>query len=203
MELYHHEATPAPPDAHTHTHARAHVPAGARDVVFFMHGVLDTSLGWVANGSVGSQAFGAWDSGADVWLGNSRNNAPRLHVGERAPAAVHPAERKGGGSGLPLPPRQQPPAADPSSRPRGSLRCGSHAALCCADEAVRRSGRYWHYTANELACADLAALVSRIHEVKLAELRVSPLLSPLPPTRTHTRTRTTPQGCWGMCVGDS
>ena len=29
--------------------------AGTRDVVFFQHGVLDTSLGWVANGSVGSQ----------------------------------------------------------------------------------------------------------------------------------------------------
>lgn len=36
-----------------------------------MHGILDTSLGWVANG-LGSQAFGAWDAGHDVWLGNSR-----------------------------------------------------------------------------------------------------------------------------------
>ena len=136
MELYHHEATPAPPDAHTHTHARAHVPAGARDVVFFMHGVLDTSLGWVANGSVGSQAFGAWDSGADVWLGNSRNNAPRLHVGERAPAAAHPAERKGGGSGLPLPPRQQP-AADPALALAGP--CAADPTLRCAVQ-MRRYG---------------------------------------------------------------
>ncbi|KAK9834097.1 hypothetical protein WJX84_003001 [Apatococcus fuscideae] len=52
---------------------------GARDVAFFVHGVLDTSIGWVANGTTGSQAFGAWDQGFDVWLGNSRNNSPRDH----------------------------------------------------------------------------------------------------------------------------
>eukprot|EP00884_Botryococcus_braunii_P017623 jgi/Botrbrau1/4544/Bobra.60_2s0032.1 len=48
----------------------------SRDVVFFLHGVLDTSMGWVANGVTGSQAFGAWDQGFDVWLGNSRSNPP-------------------------------------------------------------------------------------------------------------------------------
>ncbi|EFN54341.1 hypothetical protein CHLNCDRAFT_24871 [Chlorella variabilis] len=53
---------------------------GGRDVVFFQHGVLDTSLGWVANGVVGSAAFAAFDAGFDVWLGNSRSNAPRLHM---------------------------------------------------------------------------------------------------------------------------
>lgn len=56
--------------------------AGARDVAFFVHGVLDTSIGWVANGTTGSQAFGAWDQGFDVWLGNSRNNSPRDHKGK-------------------------------------------------------------------------------------------------------------------------
>ncbi|KAL4458518.1 hypothetical protein ABPG75_013383 [Micractinium tetrahymenae] len=53
---------------------------GARDVAFFQHGVLDTSLGWVSNGVVGSAAFAAYDAGFDVWLGNSRSNAPRLHL---------------------------------------------------------------------------------------------------------------------------
>jgi hypothetical protein len=48
-------------------------------VVFFQHGVLDTSLGWVANGVQGSAAFAAYDQGFDVWLGNSRANPPRLH----------------------------------------------------------------------------------------------------------------------------
>ena len=50
-------------------------------MAFFVHGVLDTSIGWVANGTTGSQAFGAWDQGFDVWLGNSRNNSPRDHTG--------------------------------------------------------------------------------------------------------------------------
>ncbi|KAL3139966.1 hypothetical protein ABBQ38_004253 [Trebouxia sp. C0009 RCD-2024] len=44
---------------------------GGRDVVFFMHGILDTSMGWVSNGVTGSQAFAAFDQGFDVWLGNS------------------------------------------------------------------------------------------------------------------------------------
>ncbi|GAB4815151.1 hypothetical protein N2152v2_002197 [Parachlorella kessleri] len=60
---------------------------GSRDVVFFMHGILDTSLGWVANGVVGSQAFAAWDAGHDVWLGNSRSNPPRAHVDPRMQGA--------------------------------------------------------------------------------------------------------------------
>lgn len=51
-----------------------------KGVVLFIHGVLDTSLGWVANGSVGSQAFAAYDAGFDVWLGNARSNAPRTNV---------------------------------------------------------------------------------------------------------------------------
>lgn len=29
---------------------------------------------------VGSQAFAAWEAGMDVWLGNSRSNAPRKHT---------------------------------------------------------------------------------------------------------------------------
>lgn len=55
--------------------------ADARDCVVFMHGVLDTSMGWVSNGITGSQAFAAYDQGFDVWLGNSRANPPRDHIG--------------------------------------------------------------------------------------------------------------------------
>ncbi len=54
---------------------------GSRDVVFFMHGILDTSLTWVSSGVTGSQAFAAWDQGFDVWLGNSRSNPPRAATG--------------------------------------------------------------------------------------------------------------------------
>lgn len=56
--------------------------SGGRDVVFFMHGILDTSMGWVSNGVTGSQAFAAFDQGFDVWLGNSRANPPREHTGK-------------------------------------------------------------------------------------------------------------------------
>lgn len=62
--------------------------ADARDCVFFMHGVLDTSMGWVSNGITGSQAFAAYDQGFDVWLGNSRANPPRDHIGARLHGGV-------------------------------------------------------------------------------------------------------------------
>ena len=52
----------------------------ARDAVFFLHGIFDTALGWVANGVTGSQAFAAYDAGLDVWLGTSRSNPPRTHA---------------------------------------------------------------------------------------------------------------------------
>ena len=63
------------PDQHRPLRPRA----DARDAVFFMHGILDTSLGWVSNGVAGSSAFAAFDAGFDVWLGNSRANPPFLH----------------------------------------------------------------------------------------------------------------------------
>jgi hypothetical protein len=63
--------------------------AGARDVVFFMHGILDTAMGWVCNGVTGSNAFAAYDAGFDVWLGNSRANPPRLHMGESCTSLLH------------------------------------------------------------------------------------------------------------------
>ncbi|KAL4536596.1 hypothetical protein Ndes2437B_g06008 [Nannochloris sp. 'desiccata'] len=53
---------------------------GARDVVFMMHGVLDTSLGWVVGGTGGSAALEAYDAGFDVWLANTRSNPPRLNT---------------------------------------------------------------------------------------------------------------------------
>jgi hypothetical protein len=62
------------------------VCADARDTVFFLHGVLDTSMGWVSTGVTGSQAFAAWDQGFDVWLGNSRSNPPRGHIGAHPPS---------------------------------------------------------------------------------------------------------------------
>mmetsp|Transcript_9140 Transcript_9140/g.18126 ORF Transcript_9140/g.18126 Transcript_9140/m.18126 type:complete len:568 (-) Transcript_9140:626-2329(-) len=49
-------------------------------VVFFQHGVLDTSLGWVSLGTGGSVAFAAYDDGFDVWLGNTRANPPQRNA---------------------------------------------------------------------------------------------------------------------------
>lgn len=60
----------------------------ARNAVFFIHGVMDTSQSWVCSGVTGSQAFAAWDAGFDVWLGNSRSNPPRMH---RDPAFQGPS----------------------------------------------------------------------------------------------------------------
>jgi len=53
---------------------------GARDVALFVHGIMDTSMGWVGNGVTGSHAFAAFDAGSDVWLANSRANPPCAHV---------------------------------------------------------------------------------------------------------------------------
>ncbi|XP_010537435.1 PREDICTED: gastric triacylglycerol lipase-like isoform X2 [Tarenaya hassleriana] len=52
----------------------------ARKAVYLQHGVLDSSMGWVSNGVVGSPAFAAYDQGYDVFLGNFRGLVSREHV---------------------------------------------------------------------------------------------------------------------------
>lgn len=52
----------------------------SRKVVYLQHGVLDSSMGWVANGVVGSPAFAAYDQGYDVFLGNFRGLISREHA---------------------------------------------------------------------------------------------------------------------------
>ncbi|KAJ7542402.1 hypothetical protein O6H91_10G104600 [Diphasiastrum complanatum] len=52
----------------------------SRKVLYLQHGLLDSSLGWVSNGAVGSQAFAAYDQGYDVFLGNFRGLASKEHV---------------------------------------------------------------------------------------------------------------------------
>ncbi|TYI53473.1 hypothetical protein E1A91_D11G006500v1 [Gossypium mustelinum] len=52
----------------------------ARKAVFLQHGILDSSMGWVSNGVVGSPAFAAFDQGYDVFLGNFRGLVSREHV---------------------------------------------------------------------------------------------------------------------------
>ena len=41
----------------------------SRKAVYLQHGILDSSMGWVSNGVVGSLAFAAFDQGYDVFLG--------------------------------------------------------------------------------------------------------------------------------------
>ncbi|KAH9311929.1 hypothetical protein KI387_026964, partial [Taxus chinensis] len=52
----------------------------SRKVLYLQHGLLDSSLGWVSNGVVGSQAFAAYDQGYDVFLGNFRGLVSREHI---------------------------------------------------------------------------------------------------------------------------
>eukprot|EP00271_Cylindrocystis_brebissonii_P015310 TRINITY_DN3778_c0_g3_i1.p1 TRINITY_DN3778_c0_g3~~TRINITY_DN3778_c0_g3_i1.p1 ORF type:complete len:883 (+),score=143.64 TRINITY_DN3778_c0_g3_i1:597-3245(+) len=73
------------PDGYVLTLAR--IPRkDSRKAVLFQHGILDTALGWVSKGVVGSQAFGAYDQGFDVWLGNMRGYAGREHINKRISA---------------------------------------------------------------------------------------------------------------------
>ncbi|KAL9243349.1 hypothetical protein vseg_017247 [Gypsophila vaccaria] len=52
----------------------------SRKAVYLQHGVMDSSMGWVSNGVVGSPAFAAYDQGYDVFLGNFRGLVSREHV---------------------------------------------------------------------------------------------------------------------------
>ncbi|GMH39624.1 hypothetical protein BSKO_07522 [Bryopsis sp. KO-2023] len=52
----------------------------SKKATFFLHGMLDSSICWVAGGVTSSPAFEAYNQGYDVWLGNSRNTPPREHV---------------------------------------------------------------------------------------------------------------------------
>ncbi|XP_057422297.1 uncharacterized protein LOC130716117 isoform X2 [Lotus japonicus] len=52
----------------------------ARKAVYLQHGVMDSSMGWVSNGVVGSPAFAAYDQGYDVFLGNLRGLVSREHI---------------------------------------------------------------------------------------------------------------------------
>ncbi|KAL8130261.1 hypothetical protein V2J09_019416 [Rumex salicifolius] len=52
----------------------------SKKAVYLQHGVMDSSMGWVSNGVVGSPAFAAFDQGYDVFLGNLRGLVSREHV---------------------------------------------------------------------------------------------------------------------------
>ncbi|RCV25664.1 hypothetical protein SEVIR_5G184700v4 [Setaria viridis] len=52
----------------------------SQKVVLLQHGILDSSMGWVSNGVVGSPAFAAYDQGYDVFLGNLRGLVSREHI---------------------------------------------------------------------------------------------------------------------------
>ncbi|XP_061956662.1 uncharacterized protein LOC133678390 isoform X1 [Populus nigra] len=52
----------------------------SRKAVYLQHGILDSSMGWVSNGVVGSPAFAAYDQGYDVFLGNLRGLVSREHI---------------------------------------------------------------------------------------------------------------------------
>ncbi|CAH9082629.1 unnamed protein product [Cuscuta europaea] len=92
----------------------------ARKVVYLQHGVFDSSMGWIANGVVGSPAFAAYDQGYDVFLGNFRGLVSREHVDKNI-----------------------------SSR------------------------QYWHYSINEHGIQDIPAMIEKIHEIKVSELKSS------------------------------
>jgi Partial alpha/beta-hydrolase lipase region len=51
----------------------------SKDVIFFVHGVMDSPLGWVGTNVTNSLAFNAASAGFDVWLASCRNNPPRAN----------------------------------------------------------------------------------------------------------------------------
>ncbi|KAG0456584.1 hypothetical protein HPP92_024372 [Vanilla planifolia] len=61
----------------------------SQKVVYLQHGVLDSSMGWVSNGVVGSPAFAAYDQGYDVFLGNLRGLVSREHVNKKISSRMY------------------------------------------------------------------------------------------------------------------
>ena len=104
-------------------------------MVFFQHGILDTSLTWVSNGTEGSQAFAAYDAGFDVWLGNARSNPPRAHKG----AAY------GGGVIL--------------MHSMGSLTLTTYNNHLSTADPKMMGMHYWNFSINELGIQDMDAQV--------------------------------------------
>ncbi|BBN05774.1 lysosomal acid lipase/cholesteryl ester hydrolase [Marchantia polymorpha subsp. ruderalis] len=96
----------------------------SKKVLYLQHGILDSSLGWVSNGVVGSQAFAAYDQGYDVFLGNFRGLVSREHVNKNI-----------------------------------------------------SSQRYWRYSVNEHGTQDIPAMLDKVHEIKMNELKHLHLLS--------------------------
>ncbi|XP_075503479.1 uncharacterized protein LOC142540904 [Primulina tabacum] len=90
----------------------------AKKVVYLQHGILDSSMGWVSNGVIGSPAFAAFDQGYDVFLGNFRGLVSREHV----------------------------------------------------DKSIS-SRQYWTYSINEHGIEDIPAMIEKIHEIKISELK--------------------------------
>eukprot|EP00249_Psilotum_nudum_P016178 c25698_g1_i1 orf=197-2302(+) len=90
----------------------------SQKVLYMQHGLLGSSLCWVSNGVVGSEAFAAYDQGYDVFLGNFRGFASREHT----------------------------------------------------DEHISKK-RYWRYSINEHGTQDVPAMMSKIHEIKVTELK--------------------------------
>ncbi|MCO5593029.1 hypothetical protein L7F22_047034 [Adiantum nelumboides] len=65
----------------------------SQKVLYLQHGLLDSSLGWVSSGVVGSQAFAAHDHGFDVFLGNFRGLASQEHMDKKISSQSYTTQR--------------------------------------------------------------------------------------------------------------
>ncbi|MCO5584056.1 hypothetical protein L7F22_037978 [Adiantum nelumboides] len=90
----------------------------SQKVLFLQHGLLDSSMGWVKNGVVGSHAFAAHDHGYDVFLGNFRGFASQEHLDKKI-----------------------------------------------------SSQRYWKFAIDEHGTKDIPAMIEKIRDLKMKELK--------------------------------
>ncbi|GFP99976.1 lipase 3 [Phtheirospermum japonicum] len=147
----------------------------SRKVVYLQHGILDSSMGtppkqfshklenacldvmydyWVSNGVVGSPAFAAFDQGYDVFLGNFRGLVSREHIDKNVSSRQFSLifawflkeTRSLGDDWVPL----------------------SAGTLWRAGETPFR---YWTYSINEHGIEDIPAMIEKIHEIKISELK--------------------------------
>uniref|UniRef100_A0A7N0U139 Partial AB-hydrolase lipase domain-containing protein n=1 Tax=Kalanchoe fedtschenkoi TaxID=63787 RepID=A0A7N0U139_KALFE len=132
----------------------------SRMVLYLQHGILDSSMGWVSNGVVGSPAFAAYDQGMALYLirsylGNLRGLTRTSHRNSKSTGFFLHAI-----------------FVHKMIRIQSKLKMMDSLMMLSMKLTVLtvRSIRYWNYSINEHGTEDIPAMIDRIHQIEVSEL---------------------------------